>query len=107
MTRICERHGLSSHPLYNSWKTMRARCSNPNNNRFYLYGARGIRVDPTWKVSFSTFLRDVGERPAGHSLDRKNPFGNYEPNNVRWATPSMQAYNRRDRYKPRLKEKPK
>ena len=73
------------------------RCSNRNPQYWLYYGARGITVCERWRQSFVNFLADVGPRPDGPrwSLDRINNDGNYEPGNVRWATPKEQAANRR------------
>ena len=91
-----EKHGLSGHYLYKTWGTMKQRCYNPNNHKYPLYGGRGIRVCDRWLNSFSNFLKDMGDRPEGMTLDRfPNKDGNYEPNNCRWATDSEQNYNRR------------
>ncbi len=34
---------------------MKARCDQPNNNRYYRYGARGIKVCTEWHDSFEAF----------------------------------------------------
>lgn len=90
-------HGYSKTPLYAVWKTMRARCSNPNNKSWENYGGRGIKVCDRWQSSYENFLADVGERPPGLTLDRIDPDGDYEPGNVRWATWHVQRINRRRR----------
>lgn len=85
-----------SHPLYGIWAGMHQRCTNPAIRQYYLYGGRGIRVCERWN-SFEAFAEDVGDRPSKkHSLDRyPNKDGNYEPGNVRWATPKQQGNNTR------------
>lgn len=88
-------HGHNRSPTYSSWQSMKNRCLNPNEPSYARYGARGITVCDRW-LEFANFLADMGERPAGTSLDRwPNAAGNYEPGNCRWATPTEQALNRR------------
>jgi len=80
---------------YRSWQTMKSRCYNEDNNRFYLYGARGITVCDRWLDSFENFFADMGERPDGCSLDRIDVNGNYDPHNCRWSTSEQQSRNQR------------
>jgi hypothetical protein len=72
---------------------MRQRCYSVKNNKFYMYGARGIHVCARW-FDFRNFLSDMGERPVGKTLDRINGTLHYMPSNCRWATPKEQANNR-------------
>src|SRR5688572_25340643 len=66
-------------PEYISWNGMLQRCLNPKATNFRLYGARGISVCEAWK-KFEGFLADMGRRPTrGHTLDRIDVNGNYEP----------------------------
>jgi hypothetical protein len=78
---------------------MIGRCTNPRATDYRFYGGRGIQVCDRWRHSFPVFLADMGERPLGTTLDRINNDGDYEPGNVRWATPKQQAANRRPRRK--------
>ncbi len=80
-------------PERTAWGHMMARCYRPSDTRFHRYGARGIVVCDRWH-KFSAFYEDLGARPGpGHSLDRINNDGNYEPGNCRWATDIEQANN--------------
>jgi hypothetical protein len=82
------------HPLYGTWAGMKNRCENPNNHCYPRYGGNGITVCDRWKADFCNFLADMGERPHGTTLDRKDPYGPYSPDNCRWATPKQQRANR-------------
>jgi hypothetical protein len=67
-----------SSPTYRSWRSMVVRCTR-------WIGDGG----------FDRFLADMGERPAGTTIDRwPDRHGNYEPGNCRWATWRAQAKNK-------------
>jgi hypothetical protein len=89
-------HGRTNTPEFRAWTQMLYRCLNVRCAHYRHYGGRGITVCARWMASFENFLADVGERPsADYSLDRKDNDGPYAPGNVRWATPTQQANNRR------------
>lgn len=50
---------------------------------------RGINVCERWNT-FDKFFADMGECPPGHSIDRIDPNGNYEPSNCRWLPKRLQ-----------------
>ena len=87
-------HKMTDTPEYRSWRSMKSRCNNKNNPDYHLYGGRGITFCERWN-DFENFYADMGPRPDGMTLDRKNTNGNYEPGNCRWATDVDQSNNRR------------
>lgn len=88
-------HGYSRTPTYASWCDARKRCYSPQNKRFSEYGGRGIGMCDAWRDSFESFLRDMGERPKGMTLERLDVDKWYEPGNCTWATAAQQAQNTR------------
>jgi hypothetical protein len=79
---------------YRTWRAMLERTTNPGAQYYHLYGGRGITVDPRWE-DFAEFLTDMGERPAGTTLDRVDNSRGYSADNCRWATAAEQAQNSR------------
>lgn len=87
-------HGLSDHPLYTVWRSMKRRCYNPKHTKYDRYGGRGIKVCSSWLDSFITFYTAVVDGyKEGLELDRINNDGNYEPDNVRWVTRQQNLMN--------------
>lgn len=94
-------HGLSPrkykpYSTYTVWANMLDRCRRITNPAYKNYGGRGITVCARW-VKFENFLADMGERPKGLTLDRKNNDKGYSKRNCRWATWVEQQNNRRPR----------
>lgn len=86
-------HGMSRSRTYKSWASAKDRCTNKKCSIYYRYGGVGITFSDHW-MSFENFLRDMGDRPEGTSIDRIDTNGNYEPGNCRWATPRQQGLNK-------------
>lgn len=88
-------HGLSETSEYSIWKGMVNRCTNPKNRSYRRYGGREISVCDRWLNDFTLFLQDMGKRPDGMTLDRKENDGHYCLKNCRWVNRHTQQNNRR------------
>lgn len=91
-------HGMSQSNVYAEYRNMKNRCYNENAHNYKWYGGRGITMCDRWRDSINDFYDDVSTLPnfgeKGYSLDRIDNDGNYELDNVRWATSSEQCNNR-------------
>lgn len=90
------KHGKSRDKEYKAYYLAMSRCTNSKNNKYHIYGGRGIQFKFN---SFNEWYAELGDAPSPtHSIDRINPDGHYEKGNVRWATIKEQRNNRRRVY---------
>lgn len=98
MERVARKHGHARKgrlsPTWCAWRDMRSRCHNPNVKQHKDWGGRGIAVCERWN-EFANFLSDMGEKPAGMTLERRDVDKGYDPGNCCWATRKEQARNQR------------
>ena len=84
--------------MYRNWYSIKSRCKKGN------YLKKGIVMCAEWNDSFVSFYDYVTKLPRysfdkvgigkdKYTLDRIDNNGNYEPNNVRWATTKEQWAN--------------
>lgn len=71
---------------YKSYNKAKLRVQNNHKGRY-------ASIEFRFK-SFEQWFAELGPRPEGHTVDRIDNKGHYEPGNVRWATKEQQCRNR-------------
>ena len=87
---------LRKHPLYDAWSNIVQRCTNPKNESYPYYGAKGITICNEWRNSSETFINwclDNGWK-KGLEVDRVDGLKGYSPNNCRITTKTVNNRNR-------------
>lgn len=91
-------HGRTKTKVFRVWRCIKNRCLNSKSDQWKNYGGRGIEICDRW-LKFENFLADMGEPPDGHSIERIDVNGNYEPGNCKWIPAKEQQYNKRNSVK--------
>lgn len=93
------KHDLSYSNLYSRYRDMKQRCYNKSCRIYKHYGARGIKICDKWigEDGFTNFYKWSIENgyDKNLSIDRIDNDGNYEPENCRWTTKSIQNMSMR------------
>lgn len=87
--------------LYAMWSNIKRRCYSNTCPTYKNYGAKNVVMCEEWKNSFDafkTFCEENGYKD-GLIIDRINPYGNYEPSNVRFVDKFISAQNKRTKTK--------
>ncbi|WP_339348592.1 hypothetical protein [uncultured Sphingomonas sp.] len=79
--RAAKRHD----PTYRAWQEMNTVCANTASPRHRDFGGRGVTVSARWVADFARFLADMGERPDGTILMRRDTDEGFTPANCIWA----------------------
>lgn len=87
-------HGLSHTRGYKCYRSALQRCYDPKHQAYSYYGGKGIKMCDAWRQDFTQFHRDMGGCPEGHTLEREDTTGDYEPGNCVWIPAKDQQRNR-------------
>lgn len=85
------KHGGWKNASYNTWRAMMRRCYKTQDKDYPRYGGRGVKVCERWH-EYRNFASDMGEPSGDETLDRIDTYGDYTPENCRWA--GIQTQNR-------------
>ena len=93
------KHNMCHTRLCHIWYGMKDRCYRETCRSYKYYGAKGVTVCEEWRNDFMSFYNWAINNNYKETLtiDRIDPYGNYEPSNCRWATWAEQQRNKRKR----------
>lgn len=87
-------------PWLSHLSNARTRCNNPNSNRYYCYGARGIKCFLSNDDIKDIWIRDNANDMVQPEIDRIDNNGNYTLENCRFIEHKINTS--KDRIKPIL-----
>lgn len=96
------KHNKTNTRLFNVWQNIKRRCYTKSNPSYKYYGALGVKMCDEWHKNFDTFREwayangyDENAPKGECTIDRINPYDNYEPSNCRWVSMTVQNNNTR------------
>jgi hypothetical protein len=101
-------HGIVDFRIYQTWMGMRSRCYDEGSVAYRYYGAKGVKMCDEWAKSFLMFEEWAAMNGYRDNLtiERKDPYGDYEPDNCCWIPRADQANNKRRHHPPKPNREP-
>lgn len=95
--RLIKGRSFYKEPWYGTYHSMMDRCYREKARNYSWYGGCSIKVCDEWHdiEKFEQWAISSGFK-KGMSLERKNVYADYSPDNCIWATAKQQANNRRN-----------